>query len=664
MRKITSGKLEPKKVVRGEDINSFVKRAYSAEENMQKKAKAENKGNRQKPLLTYASSEGAKISALTIQKIIEENLRPLCDIPKLNPFDEAAMKYVKDVKKLQCPKKYFSRVEGQYLIATVENVTDAYIQYINRLDNNDDKILYSEQIPLLKDLKDTRSNHGSLRLRYKLLEDFVKITIIKDGKTYEEYHAAIITKDNVIMHAKTEKKGMLQYNVLLLMIDSQSASNVKRKLKRVYDYLTKDDDSFIFEGQSIVGDGTTAQLSALLTGAFEWDFPESRRGFAGGKPIDDWPFIFKNFKQQGYATMFNEDDPIYGTFNYRLHGFKNKPTDHYGRPFWLSAKGGACHGDNPIFIRSLDYLRDFHDNYNSISKFSLSVLSAMFHDDLNRLSIIDDDLLKFIKDMKNKGHLNDTIFILFGDHGVRFAGFRETITGKLEERLPFLSITLPKKFTTAYPKIKRAMQHNTKVLTSFFDIHATLKHILTYPSLPKVKIGQSLFEIIPPDNRTCKTAGIKEHWCPCLQLIKRNTADKEIISIAEAVVDYINVNLTGNVLQAKSMCAVLKLDRIKRAGQRMPNEKVRKFRQTSQNSKCIECDVILGGGEKFQENSKEFELVLSVEPSHAVFEVYVTVKSNSTINTIDISRLDKYGDQPKCIQDEHPSLRKYCYCIF
>ena len=27
-----------------------------------------------------------------------------------------------------------------------------------------------------------------------------------------------------------------------------------------------------------------------------------------------------------------------------------------------------------------------------------------------------------------------------------------------------------------------------------------------------------------------------------------------------------------------------------------------------------------------------------------------------------ISRLDRYGDQPKCVQKEKPHLRKFCFC--
>ncbi|XP_065065084.1 uncharacterized protein LOC135691212 [Rhopilema esculentum] len=738
-------------------------------------------------------------ASLRISRHVMPVKKPACKIPQLDPFDADAMKHIKDVDKLECQKKYFSRLDDQTLVVQIDNVLGVYYEYITRPENDDDHVKHSGRVILTKEERvkpyrgavgclfdhdrgsvyaDTKSkkilfksskeftacdpdnfwylnplggienlldryclvvdnlctseagcdlsmspckgkenrfeikedgsimhlktkkylairtegkyqvNSGltlvekeaagkwlmvesklqSINVRHKVTGDFIRVAIIKDRKMYVEYHATIIEKKSVRERAKNAKlTSNLPYNVAFLMVDSQSASNVKRRMPKSYAYLKEDKDTFIFEGHTIVGDGTTAQLSAIFAGGFEWDFPESRRGFTNAKPIDSWPFLFGEFMKRGYVTLYDEDEPVYGTFNYRLLGFEKPPTDHYTRPFWLGSEGegfasGICHGDNPIYIRGFDFIKNLHNRYKGTPKLSLTVLSAMFHDNLSKAKNLDDDLLTFFKSLKDKGTLNDTILVLFGDHGARFEGFRETLTGKLEERLPFLSVSVPPKLIKWDQNLKKAMLHNTKVLTSHFDLHATLKHMFTYPVHPNVSAGQSLFSTIDQSTRTCGTAGIKDHWCPCLQFSELNTTNSDVIKMAEAVVTYINEEIIGGVEMAVKKCEILTLREVKRAGRRLPSDVIQRFKQTGQTMKCIECDVFLERDPNSNQNIKDYELVISVSPSDATFEASVKVANDNIKVQPSISRLNRYGNQPKCIQDKYPSLRKYCKC--
>lgn len=56
------------------------------------------------------------------------------------------------------------------------------------------------------------------------------------------------------------------------------------------------------------------------------DLPEARRGFPNSTSVDNWPFIFYEFKDHGYATLFSEDEYDIATFNLRLYGFRDPPT--------------------------------------------------------------------------------------------------------------------------------------------------------------------------------------------------------------------------------------------------------------------------------------------------------------------------------------------------
>ena len=84
-------------------------------------------------------------------------------------------------------------------------------------------------------------------------------------------------------------------------------------------------------------------------------------------------------------------------------------------------------------------------------KFASMVSSNVSHNDLNSVGVIDKNIIKLLKWCifpERSGHKNNTVVVLFGDHGCRVGKFRSTIQGKLEERLPFMSITLPSHFNS------------------------------------------------------------------------------------------------------------------------------------------------------------------------------------------------------------------------
>lgn len=60
----------------------------------------------------------------------------------------------------------------------------------------------------------------------------------------------------------------------------------------------------------------------------------------------------------------------------------------------------------------------------------------------------------------------------------RFAEVRKTLQGKQEERLPFFSFSFPKTFQQRFPTEYATFLQNINRLTTPFDIHATLTHIL------------------------------------------------------------------------------------------------------------------------------------------------------------------------------------------
>ena len=98
-------------------------------------------------------------------------------------------------------------------------------------------------------------------------------------------------------------------------MDGNSEANVQRLLPDAYNFLKDELNGFMFKGFSVVGEATTPQLTAMLTGKTLQEnckIHEGRKGYENSGTLDNWPFIFKTLAEHGYATMFSEDGPAIG----------------------------------------------------------------------------------------------------------------------------------------------------------------------------------------------------------------------------------------------------------------------------------------------------------------------------------------------------------------
>ena len=312
------------------------------------------------------------------------------------------------------------------------------------------------------------------------------------------------------------------------------------------------------------------------------ELPEVRLNHEDAVTVDKYPMIWNDSRDQGYVTMFAEDEPSISAFNLRLNGFENQPTDHYMRPFWQAIWGSQlrehsvryCTGDKPHHTYTLDYVKDFFVKYNNVSKFAFAFMSELTHWDNNPGEYMDNDLLKFLKYFEKSGFLDNTLLMLMADHGARYSRVRHTIQGKLEERLPMFAVRFPPKYQTFHPKLTENLSRNSKKLTTPFDIHETLKDVLDLSrastQTSPYSRGISLLQQIPA-NRTCSMARIDVHWCTCLLQENRDVNSEHVQKAANEILSYIN-QLTEPV---RSECAILTVKEIILAYLMIPNEKVR-----------------------------------------------------------------------------------------
>ena len=143
--------------------------------------------------------------------------------------------------------------------------------------------------------------------------DFLKVTIrFGNGEQQTDFHAAISEIRDV---AKRKETHSAPLNIMILTFDGTSAAHFERLLSKTYTYLKDELDSILFKGYSIVGEATTPAMTAFLTGksvSENCEFKEARRGIKGASYVDEWPFIFKDLKRLGIATMWSEDQPRIG----------------------------------------------------------------------------------------------------------------------------------------------------------------------------------------------------------------------------------------------------------------------------------------------------------------------------------------------------------------
>lgn len=131
-----------------------------------------------------------------------------------------------------------------------------------------------------------------------------------------------------------------------------------------------------------------------------------------------------------------------------------------------------------------------------------------------------------------------------------------------------LGILFPRKLAQEWPEAVSALQSNTDRLCSPFDLHATLKHILTHSDHHNTRSRSLLTPI--PWQRTCNEAGIARHWCTCAQWVtlEPNLAgdwSNEVMRAARLTLESINsatVVLKTSGIRLVGLCEKLKLDRV------------------------------------------------------------------------------------------------------
>ncbi|XP_015929478.2 uncharacterized protein [Parasteatoda tepidariorum] len=593
---------------------------------------------------------------------------PGCKIPKLDPFDPSVIDLYEKTEVYDCagrPLFMHSQPGGSIAL----NKTALKVHY--DVNPKDVFCVYRGIYRLHEKAGDVRENSYSyteydiLDFDVPLKQDHIVVNCDIGGKeNFTQFFPLVYLKKEVESVKSKIPEPPSRLNVIIHAIDSISKLNFLRHFKKTKRFIKEKGNFFDMKGYNKVGDNTFPNLTPLLTGQHVeaiWNESVKNSMF-----FDDVDIIWKKYSEKGFRTFYAEDSPFFGTFNYARRGFNNTPTDYYMRPLYLAMhkselrkkKYWYCFNNQLEPEIMYNYVADFIATMGTRPYFTFSITSSLTHDYINHAGYADAPATDFLEKIWTMGALNNSVVILFGDHGLRFGKIRNIYIGKFEERMPFLYVHFPTWFLEQNPDVHKNLKTNTERLVTLFDVYATMVHLLNptkkLTPLEKVKVspyGLSLMEEISP-YRTCEKAGIFPHWCTCQVFQYVSPMDREILQSAKVVKDHLK-NIT---IKYNQTCATINVDAVKEAKLGQLNDLVLRFLK----HEGIILDRSVSYGERIV-RYEDFLVTITTKPCGDIFEA--TVRHNvvdDSYDVVDVNNIDFDPSMHNCIEDQ--KLRPFCCC--
>ncbi|XP_072170951.1 uncharacterized protein [Diadema setosum] len=374
---------------------------------------------------------------------------------------------------------------------------------------------------------------------------------------------------------KQERNDWHPLSVLAINIDSLSRAQFHRScglpqtrqlLRRLFNASADSShQAFLFNRLNSIGGVTAMNLTPLYAGVYFKRADEEKRVLIHRytKPIKEWMWDYAN--QHGFLTSYAMDtgngimgtQTICATCNHLPaelphweHGWvqlENKEV----RPGVLS---GLCDGDTMIHEHIINYTRDFL-NLEYPAKWAGFDLNAKHRPEQESANQVDALLAATLESLMQTQP--DLAVFLFGDHGDRYHGDDANHPGSyMEILLPFLAIILPRHVLETHPEWERNMLINSQRYVVHYDLHQTMKSLMDYPHLDRVKghIKEDSYNLLTqeiPRKRSCADANIP-HWsCACGGpiILKKSEWTDDHVLFAEQALAEINLKHSKRILQ-------------------------------------------------------------------------------------------------------------------
>lgn len=591
-----------------------------------------------------------------------------CKIPSFSPFDVSTIQFLRPGKTISCNKFLpYTYEDGTKLCVNWTAIKQS--RHINTFRN-------CRYQPIIRPYKAEHHNYFDYGKYSDEFTDFIDVPYEfvrvrcfneNNGIIYTNYHQFIFKqydneKRKSIEFKKHRSSVTETLNVLMIGVDAISRLNFERYMRKTKEFLHEQLQAFDMLGYNKVADNTFVNIVPMTLGKFLEEVPWNES--LSHIPFDNYSFIWKNFSDRGYRTLYAEDAPKIAIFDFLKAGFHKSPADYFNRHFSIAMTKDKklWYNEHNCLVNRLetDIILNYTFQFVSVMEknpyFVFAFITGLTHDSTESAAMADEPYYNYLKTLKERNMLENTVMIFYSDHGMRFGKLRETYIGKLEERLPFLFVILPKWFRKKYPEISNNIKTNERRLVTPFDIYETLKHILYFGNKSSIeqtfsKRGTSLFEKVS-DRRTCSDVGILPHWCTCAKDEPVSPNDPIIRDLGRYIVESVNI-----ILRSHIHCSQLMLEKVNSASKMIPYEEILRF-QESKND-VINRKVTFGDKVK---SFVYYQLVIQTLPGHGMFEATLKYDEFHDSSNIagDISRINLYGNQSYCVNDH--SIKKYCFC--
>lgn len=326
-------------------------------------------------------------------------------------------------------------------------------------------------------------------------------------------------------------------NVLVYFSDATSRRHFYRKYPKLINFLErhyKNDtsklSSYQFLKHQALYTGTLANIGAGYFGTFN-----KKNGECISTKFKFHGFVIGASQNMCTAELIDikKKDDINYKFQKQDHEFWSPFCDPNVTPtagFYKDFKGPysvlkKCMWGKQTIDHSIEYTRQFFEKYKDNNKFFRLGTSDSHETSAEVIRYVDESISKFFEELEKNGTLDDTLLIIFSDHGSYSNGwyprYFELDDYDLEVKLPGMFVVLPKNIEN-FDLIDKNMRSRQNTMTSSFDIYKTLLSVLDGSEEKKTfkNYGSGLFYSNSTVSKkdSCKFYGTRDDICMCLPL--------------------------------------------------------------------------------------------------------------------------------------------------